>query len=161
MFNFCRIFASYPNRMLSRSLLVITFSSLGLVFGLAPDLSGRFERVAFSSAAYAQDFSDGDLGKFARAAYAIELKRRNIEQEISSMAGGNVPEVSCDRPDNLTQLPDNIRSTFVDFCNFSKQTIQNNGLSVGQFNAIKTKYNSDSEVKKRVDNELRNVRGGS
>lgn len=161
MFNFCRLFASHPNRMLSRALVIVTVSSIGLLSGLAPDLSGRFGRVAFSNAAYAQDFSDGDLAKFARAAFAIEIERRNIEQKISSMTGGNVPQVGCDRPENLANLQDNVRGIFVDFCNFSKQTIQNNQLTVGQFNAIKTNYNSNPEVKKRVDGELRRIRGGS
>jgi hypothetical protein len=147
--------------MLSRSLFIVTLSSIGLLSGLAPDLSGRFERVAFSNAAYAQDFSDGDLAKFARAAFAIEIERRNIEQKISSMTGGNVPQVGCDRPGNLAKLPDNVRDVFVDFCKFSKQTIQSNDLTVGQFNAIKNNYNSNPVIKKRVDSELRRIGGGS
>jgi len=161
MFKFCRLFASYPNRMLPRSLVIVTLSSLGLLFSLTPDLSKGYGSVAFSNAAYAQDFSEGDIAKFARAAFAIEIERRNVEQKISSMTGGNVPEVGCDRPDNLTKLPDNIRNVFVDFCKFSKQTIQSNELTVGQFNAIKNNYNSDPAVKKRVDSELRRIRSGS
>ena len=161
MFNFSHLFASASNRTAQRSLFIVTLSSLGLLSGLAPDLSGRFGRVAFDSAAYAQNFSDTDLAKFARAAFAIEIERRNIEQKISSMTGGNVPQVSCDRPGNLAKLPENVRDVFVDFCNFSKQTIQSNNLTVGQFNAIKNNYNSNPAVKKRVDSELRRIGGGS
>ncbi len=145
--------------MLSRSLAIIAFSSLGLFFGLANDVSGRVS-ISFGSAAYAQDFSDSDLAKFARAALPIEIERRNTQQRIRGMTGGNAPEISCDRPEELANLSGNVRSEFASFCEFSAKKIRENGLDVGQFNAIKTKYNSDPAVKRRVNQELRRLRGG-
>lgn len=150
---------SYPNRMLSRSLIVVVFSSLGLLSGVAPDVSGRFGSIVFSNAAYAQDFSDSDIAKFAHAALAIEMERRSTQQKISSLTGGNVPEVSCDRSEALATLSEGIRNEFESFCEFSAKKIRDNGLDVGQFNAIKNRYNSDPAVKKRVNQELRRLRG--
>jgi Domain of unknown function (DUF4168) len=150
---------SYPNRMLSRSFIVVVFSALGLLSGVAPDISGRFGSIVFSSAAYAQDFSDSDIAKFSRAAFAIEMERRSTQQKISSLTGGNVPEVSCDRPEALANLSEGIRNEFESFCEFSANKIKDNGLDVGQFNAIKNRYNSDPAIKKRVNQELRRLRG--
>ncbi|WP_009631189.1 DUF4168 domain-containing protein [Synechocystis sp. PCC 7509] len=149
---------AYPNRMLSRSLVVVVLSALGLLCGVAPDVSGRFGSIVFSSAAYAQEFSDSDIAKFARAAFSIEVERRNTQQKIRTMTGGNAPEISCDQPQALTNLSENVRSEFVDFCKFSADKIKENNLEVGQFNAIKTRYNSDPAVKKRVNEQLRRLR---
>lgn len=150
---------SYPNRILSQSLVVVFFSALGLVSGVTPDFSGRFGSIVFSNAAYAQEVSDSDIAKFARAAFSIEMERRSTQQKIRSMTGGNVPEVSCDRSEALANLSGDVRSEFVDFCEFSANKIKENGLEVGQFNAIKNKYNSDRVVKQRVNQELRRLRG--
>ncbi len=75
------------------------------------------------------------------------------------MTGGNVPEVSCDRPEALANLSEGVRNEFESFCEFSAKKIRENGLDVGQFNAIKNRYNSDPAVKKRVNQELRRLRG--
>lgn len=151
--------AFYPNRMLLRSLVIFGFSTLGLLSGIAPDVSGRFGSIVFNSAAYAQEFSDSDIAKFARAAFPIEIERRKTEQKIRAMTGGNVPEISCDRQGDISNLSGDVRSAVVDFCKFSADKIRENGLEVGQFNAIKIKYNSDPAVKKRVNGELRRLRG--
>ncbi len=152
-------FKSYSNRMLLRLVVVAGLSSVGLLWGLAPDVSGR-GRIVFGSAAYAQDFSDSDIAKFAHAALPIEMERRNTQQKIKDMTGGNVPEIGCNQPENLASLSGDVRSAVVDFCKFSADKIKENGLEVGQFNAIKIRYNSDPAVKKRVNDELRRLRGG-
>lgn len=143
--------------MLSRSLVVVGFSALGLLCGFAPDISGRFGSVVFSSAAYAQDFSDSDIAKFARAAFSIEIERRNTQQKIRAMTGGNAPAISCDRSEALANISGEVRSEFVDFCKFSEAKIKENGLDVGQFNAIKIQYNNSPAIKKRVNQELRRL----
>ncbi|MBW4662748.1 MAG: DUF4168 domain-containing protein [Chroococcus sp. CMT-3BRIN-NPC107] len=150
--------AFYPNRMLLRSLVILGFSSVGLLSGLAPDVSGRFG-IVFNTAAYAQEFSDSDIAKFARAAFPIEIERRKTEQKIRAMTGGNVPEIGCDRQEDISNLSGDIRSAVVDFCKFSADKIRENGLEVGRFNAIKIKYSSDLAFKKRVNQELRRLRG--
>ena len=150
---------SYPNRILSRILVVSVLSSLGFFFGTTPNISGQFGSVTFGSAAYAQEFNDSDIGKFARAALPIEMKRRDTEQRIKDINGGNVPEIGCDQTENLNNLSGDVRSAVVDFCKFSADKIKENGLDVGQFNAIKLRYNSDPAVKKRVNQELRRLRG--
>jgi Domain of unknown function (DUF4168) len=150
--------ASYPNRIISRLLVASVLSSLGFFFGVTPDISGHFGSMVFESAAYAQEFSDSDITKFARAALPIEIKRRDTEQKIKGMNGGSVPEIGCDQTENLGNLSGDVRSAVVDFCQFSADKIRENGLEVGQFNAIKIRYNSDPAIKKRVNQELRRLR---
>lgn len=151
MLNFCRPFFRFcPNRLLSRSLAISTLTIIGLLSGLTPDLLGQFG----ISSAYAQSVSDVELTRFARAAFTIELRRRAIEQEIKSRTGGNVPEIGCYQPEKMAALPENIRDIVRDFCDFSKQTIKGNQLTVSRFNAIKANYENDPALKKRVDSEL-------
>lgn len=151
MLNFCRPFFRFcPNRLLSRSLAVSTLTIIGLLSGLTPDLLGQSR----STSAYAQSVSDVELTRFARAAFTIELRRRAIEQEIKSRTGGNVPEIGCYQPEKMAALPENIRDIVRDFCDFSKQTIKGNQLTVSRFNAIKANYENDPALKKRVDSEL-------
>ncbi len=160
MLKFHLSIASYPNQILSQLVVVAGLSCIGLFSGLAPDVSGRFGSVVFSSVAYAQDFSDSDIAKFARAAFPIEIERRNTQQKIRAMTGGSVPEIGCDRQEDIANLSGDVRSAVVDFCKFSADKIKENGLDVGEFNAIKIRYNSDPAIKKRVNQELRRLRGG-
>lgn len=155
MLNSCRpFFRPCLNRLLSRSLVVGTLTTMSWLSGLTPNLLGASGLPDFGSSAYAQSVSDLDLIRFARAAFAIELKRRAIEQEIKNITGGNVPEIGCYQPEKMATLPNNIRDIVKDFCDFSKQTIRGNGLTIPRFNTIKSNYENDSALKKRVDSEL-------
>ena len=154
MLNCHHFFQFCPNRLLWRSFVVSTLTTIGLLSGLTPDLLRQSRLPGFGSSAYAQSVSALELTQFAKAAFAIELRRRVIQQDIKNRTGGNVPEIGCYQPEKMATLPDSIRSMVKDFCDFSKQTIKGNGLTVSRFNAIKVNYENDPVLKKRVDSEL-------
>lgn len=148
--------------MLSRSLVVGAFATVGLLFGLAPDLSGRETALVFSSAAYAQDVSDTEVTNYARAVLLMEPVRQTAFNEIKKMIGsGDIPPIVCHKPESLDALPGNARSIAVDYCNRSKSIVESNGLTIARFNAITVNLQNDPDLKKRVHNELIRIQNPS
>ncbi|MBD2183047.1 DUF4168 domain-containing protein [Planktothrix sp. FACHB-1355] len=144
----------YPNRMLSKSIVVALLSTLGLLCSVTPDLSASTPTLMFSSAATAQAVSDDEVSRFARAGFAIEKRRQAVVEEIKARTGGNVPDINCYPPEKVESLPANIRDEVKQFCDFSRQTIQANQFSVGRFLEIRDGQNSDPTLKQRIDREL-------
>lgn len=140
----------------------VTFlCTVGLLSGLAPDLSASSPTQIFSSTAIAQAVSDDEVARFARTALIIERRRLAVVEDIKNRTGGNVPEITCDSPERLDSLPTNIRDDVRSFCEFSRQTIQANQLSVGRFLQIRNSQASDSTLKQRIDRELLRLQSGS
>lgn len=152
---------SFPYGMLSRSFLVTLLSSVGLLCGVVPDLSANSPNMMFSSSAYAQAVSDEEVVRFARAAFTIEKRRQALVGEIKNRTGGNIPDITCDVPQQLEDLDINIRNDVKNFCDFSRVTIQANQLSVTRFFQINKSRNSDSALQQRIDRELLRIQSGS
>jgi hypothetical protein len=163
MINFCRpFFRPYLNRMLSRSLVVGAFATVGLLSGLTPDLSGRSSALVFSSAAYAQAVSDTEVTNYAQAVLAMEPVRQTAFNEIKKMIeSGDIPAIVCHKPESLDVLPGNARSIAVDYCNRSKNIVESNGLRIARFNAITVNLQNDPNLKKRIHNELIRIQNAS
>ena len=152
---------TYLRRILWKSSIVTFLCAVGLLSGLAPDLSVNTPSLMFSSTATAQAVSDDEVAKFARTALTIERRRQAVVEEIKNRTGGNVPEITCDSPDRLDSLPDNIREDVRNFCEFSRQTIQANQLTVGRFLQIRNTQANDSTLKQRIERELLRLQSGS
>lgn len=147
--------------MLLRSLVVGAFATVGLS-GLALDLSGRSSTLVFSSAAYAQDFSNAEVTKYAQAVLVIERVRQTAFNQIKNVIGsGDVPPIVCHKPQSLDALPDNARNIAVTYCSRSKEIVESNGLTIGRFNTITTNLQSDSNLKKRIQDELIRIQNAS
>jgi Domain of unknown function (DUF4168) len=144
------------NSYLSRSAIVGVLSTVGLLAGVVPQLSGHSPMPMFSGSAYAQD---DDAVRFARAAVAIEQRRVSVSDEVKKITG-SVPDIACNQPQRLNSFPPNVRSLIVDFCNFSRQTIEKNGLTVDRFNEIMTQRQTDPAMQRRIDAEVRRLQGG-
>lgn len=142
------------NRMLSKSLIVGVVSTVGLLSGFVPELSGKSPTLNFHASVYAQ--SDGDVQNFARAAYTIEKRRLAVSEEVKKITG-SVPDIACNQPDRLESFPGNVRGIIVDFCNFSRQTIEKSGLTVQQFNDIMTRRQSDPQLQERINAAIRGL----
>jgi len=137
------------NQVISRSLLVTFLALIGVLCGLAPNLSSRSPNLILSSAALAQAISDDEVRRYVRAAYAIERKRQSVVEGIVSR---NLPV-----PKDTCAAGGNIPPELKDFCEFSRQTIEANQLTVGRFQQIKDAIPSDPTLKQRVDAELRRL----
>lgn len=140
---------SLLNQVIFRSLLVTFFTSVSLLCGLAPNLSFRSPHLILSSSAFAQAISDDEVRRFAQAAYAIERKRQSVVEGIvrRNLA---VPDTTCAAGGNI---PPELK----DFCEFSRQTIEANQLTVGRFQQIRSAVQSDPTLKQKVDAELRRI----
>jgi Domain of unknown function (DUF4168) len=144
------------NSYLSRSAIVGVLSTVGLLAGVVPQLSGHSPMPMFSAAAYAQD---DDAVRFARAVYEIEPRRVSVSNEVKKITG-SVPDIACNQPQRLNSFPPNVRSLIVDFCNFSRQTIEKNGLTVDRFNEIMMQRENNPTIRGRIDAEVRRLQGG-
>lgn len=146
------IFLSLRNQVISRSLLVTFLASIGVLCGLVPNLSFRSPHLILSSSAFAQSISDDEVRRFAQAAYTIERKRQAVVQGIVSR---NLPV-----PDTNCAAGGNIPPELKDFCEFSRQTIEANQLTVGRFQQIRNTMQSDPTLKQKIDAELRRLQSG-
>jgi hypothetical protein len=81
MINYHRFFPPRLNRMLSQSLIVGAFATVGILSGITPDISAR-SGVVFSSAAYAQAISNTEVTNYARSVLVMEPVRQTAFTEI-------------------------------------------------------------------------------
>jgi len=138
---------SLLNQVISRSLLVTFLASIGVLCGLAPNLSFRCPHLILSSSAFAQSISDDEVKRFAQAAYAIEKKRQSIVQGIVRR-NLQIPDDTCATGGNIS--PPELK----DFCDFSRDTLKANQLTVGRFEQIRKAMQSDTKLKEKIDAEL-------
>ncbi|MBW4574844.1 MAG: DUF4168 domain-containing protein [Aphanothece sp. CMT-3BRIN-NPC111] len=141
------------NRILSRSLLVGALAAFGLLSGIAPGLSERSPTLVFGSSAYAQSFSNQEVKNYARIVLTIEPTRQDVYQRIKKIVG-SPPDINCGRPNSLRTLPANARQLAVNLCNRYTQTIKSNSMTVSRFNEITVNLQSNSDLQKRIQNEL-------
>lgn len=163
MLNFCRpCFQPRLNRMLLRSLVVGAFATVGLLSGLAPDLSGRFPLLVVSSAAYAQGVSNIEVTNYAQSVLKMEPVRQTAFDEIKKMIGSeDIPPIVCHKSESLDALPDNARQIAVNYCKQSQEIVESNGLSIARFNAITVDMQNDPNLKTRIQNELLRIQNAS
>ncbi len=146
------------NRTLSRSALVGTIASIGLIFGIVPGLSEHSHSLVFGSAAHAEDVTDTEVTEYARSVLQIEPYRQDAYAKIKKIIGsGNVPKIACSQPDSLSTLPDDAQAAAVAYCEQSNSIVQKNGLTISRFNAITIKVQSDPDLKNRVQDQLRSL----
>ncbi|MEM8779349.1 MAG: DUF4168 domain-containing protein, partial [Cyanobacteria bacterium P01_G01_bin.49] len=103
-------------------------------------------------------FSDEDVTNYARTVLKIESQRQVAYEQIEEIIDDPPPEIACDRPKSLQQLPTDAQKIAVEFCNQSKKIAQESGLSSNQFNAITEKAQKDETLKKRIQNAMIRIR---
>lgn len=149
------------NRILLQSLTVGTISAAGLLTGWVPSLSLQSAGLVLDSAAYAQEISQDEITKYARAVLAIEPRRREVYDEIKGMVG-TVPPIVCNETRKINTLPGNIRGIIaVNYCDYAKKIIEGNGLSVSRFNQITLNLQADPTLKQRIQAELIRLQQGT
>jgi len=153
MINCHRFFPPRLNRMLSQSLIVGAFATVGVISGVAPDISAR-SGVVFSSAAYAQAISNTEVTNYARSVLVMEPVRQTAFTEIKKMISGDIPPIVCHKPGSLNALPGNARKIAVNYCRRSQEIVESNGLTINRFNAITVNLQNNPDLKRRIHNEL-------
>lgn len=146
----------------TRLLIGGTFATVGLLFGLVPDLSERSNSFVFSSAAYAQNVSETEVTNYARAVLLMEPVRQTAFNQIKKMIGSeDVPSIVCHKPESLNALPSKAQEIAVNYCSRSKDIVESNGLTIARFNAITVNMQNNSNLKTRIHNELLRLQNAS
>ncbi|MGA9379489.1 MAG: DUF4168 domain-containing protein [Phormidium sp.] len=143
------IFLSSLNQVIPRTLLVTFLASIGVLGGLAPNLSFHSPHSILSSSAFAQSISDDELRRYVQAASTIERKRLAL---VEGIVRRNLPV-----PDTTCAAGGNTSAELREFCDFSRQTIVANQLTVGRFEQIRNAVKLDPTLKQRVDAELQRL----
>lgn len=129
--------------MLDKSFL---FGALALV-GLA---SSAF---ALSSQVDAQ--TPTEIRNYAKSVLAMEPERRQAFEEIKKLIGGReIPQIVCSNSNSLSGLPNKARDIAVNYCNRSQKIVEQNGLSIDNFNKITRDLQSNEKLKTEVYNTL-------
>lgn len=138
-------------RVLLQTAMVGTLSIAGVVAGL-------------DGAANAQSTPDpAKIRGYAASVLAIEPLRREAFQEIQQILGSGaaMPNIACHQPNSLNGLRREVRQVAVEYCNQSIQVVEQNGLSITEFNSITAAQRSNRNLAERIRQELRRLQGGN
>lgn len=117
--------------------------------GIVPAGSGHgVAQITWSSAAVAQPVSK--IRNYAGAVLEIEPLRRKAYKDVRRMMNGNLPNDVC----RHEQLPINVKSVCSSFFDESANIIRRNNLSIGEFNELTQKSQSDSGLMNLIQQEL-------
>lgn len=141
------------NRNCASAVIVATLASVGLLSGIVPGLSGNSAKLVLSNSAYAQDVSKSELANYAKAVLAMEPLRLSAYDEIKKIVG-SVPGIVCNQQQSLRGLPKNAQGIAANYCNQSKKIVESNDLTISRFNSLTVQIQSDSDLQKKVQNEL-------
>ncbi|MDJ0510452.1 MAG: DUF4168 domain-containing protein [Crocosphaera sp.] len=137
------------DRIFTRSLMSSLVALIGILHGcsLVPTVSP-------TPSPPLSNFSDEEVKNYAQTVLEIEDKRQIAYQEIEDIIENQPPEIACNQPDSLKQLPTQAQTIAVDFCNQSKKIAQDSGLNSNKFNAITENAQKDDTLRKRIQNAM-------
>jgi len=133
------------------STLLLSTSGLDIISNFLFDQS----RFRLTLLAQGQNYNEEKLESYAEAVLAIEPLRQKTFREIQTLLNGQeVPNIACNRAESYQNLPAKARSLIVDYCNRSKTIVQEQGLTVSEFNAITAEVQSNPQLKQQVQAEM-------
>ncbi|MGY6529241.1 MAG: DUF4168 domain-containing protein [Cyanobacterium sp.] len=135
----------------SKIILVLGLSTFGILAGLTPEYNTQSNNIKISNQAFAQNFSDAELTRYAQAAVEIERLRRSTFTNIENIVGQQrSSQLACNQKDSINDLPGNARTLMNDFCQNSEVIVRRNGLSMNQFNQITQQVRQSEELRNRL-----------
>lgn len=104
-----------------------------------------------------------EIERYAKAILAIEQSRQAASKEIQQMTNSDtVPDISCTKAESIADLPKNVRDVAVNYCKQSKKyIIENQKLTIAQFNAITVTAQSNPDLQQRLQSELVRLQNNS
>lgn len=138
-----------------RSLIIGTLATMGVVSGATIEFTAHNPQLAWqtASAQGQSNYSDTIITNFAQAVLAIEDLRNQAYEDIKKIAG-TVPEIACHESNSLRNLPSEVREIVVQYCNDSKDIVENSGISTTQFNELATEAQSNDSLTRRIQNVM-------
>ncbi|MEH2139201.1 DUF4168 domain-containing protein [Nostoc sp.] len=95
------------------------------------------------------------INSYAQAVLAMEPARQNAFEEIKKLIGnGEIPKIVCNDSNSINGLPRKAQDIAVNYCNRSQKIVQDNGLSIDQFNKITIELQNNDILKQQVYNTL-------
>ncbi|MCC5627791.1 DUF4168 domain-containing protein [Nostoc sphaeroides] len=140
---------SSRKRILSQSFFFGAIATVGLI-------SNPF---SLSSKAYGQTATpianNTQIDSYAQAVLAMEPARQNAFEEIKKLIGdGEIPKIVCNDSNSINGLPRKAQDIAVNYCTRSQKIVQDNGLSIDQFNKITIELQNNNILKRQVYNSL-------
>jgi len=149
------------NQLCARIVSSSVLASLGILLGLAPELSfqssnnhQRLARVSFSSFAAAQEISPEETNNYAKAGFEVEMLRRDIYQQIKAIVNQPPGDIVCDRQETLAELQPEVRELTEQFCNQTLEIVRRNNLSVDRYNELTSYYDRQDSFYQQVQKIL-------
>ncbi|QMS88297.1 DUF4168 domain-containing protein [Nostoc edaphicum CCNP1411] len=114
---------------------------------------------SLSSQAYAQTpppiVNNTEINNYAQAVLAMEPARQNAFEEIKKLIGnGEIPKIVCNDSNSINGLPRKAQDIAVNYCTRSQKIVEDNGLSIDQFNKITIELQNNNLLKRQVYNTL-------
>jgi Domain of unknown function (DUF4168) len=130
------------------------FTTLSLLLGLA---------IAPNLLTAQKTLAEGEPveTRYAKALIKIERLRRNAFNEIKQKMAGNVPQINCYESSSLDSLSPDIREIAKDYCDKSEQIVQENKLSIDDFNKITraiTGSSPNKALKQKIQTEMMRIK---
>lgn len=133
-------------------MLVATLAAGSILSGIVPTISGTLG-LSFQTSVRAQ--TGAEVTNFARAVLAMEPLRQAAYDDIKRIIGSaQVPNINCSQPSSFSSLPGNARQIAVNYCNKSREFVRANGLTIERFNAIANQAQSNTDLKRRIQNAM-------
>lgn len=126
----------------------------GLSVGLVVfDTLPQYEqgKLTINHAVWAQNPSDSELQRYGAAATRIEELRRTTYNSIREIVGNSKsPALACNQQQNFNQLPNEARNMAIDYCEQSERIVEQNGLTINQFNQITRQLKQNPALYQRL-----------
>ena len=132
----------------------VAIAILGVLTGYLPGLSTpspqSWPELSFTAAAQAQSVGEDELYTYVRAAFEIEMLRRQTYNSISAINNGSVPEITCNNQSAINGLDGNVAGMARNFCTQSAEILQRHSMSPNRFNQITASRGSDPNLDARI-----------
>jgi hypothetical protein len=128
-------------------------------FGALATASVISQAFSPSSKAYGQTpapiVDNTEINSYAQAVLAMEPARQNAFEEIKKLIGnGEIPKIVCNDSNSINGLPRKAQDIAVNYCTRSQKIVEDNGLSIDQFNKITIELQNNNLLKRQVYNTL-------
>ncbi|AFY42960.1 DUF4168 domain-containing protein [Nostoc sp. PCC 7107] len=128
-----------------------------LFFGVMASASLFASTLTFTAKADAQTpaVNNNEIVSYAQAVLAMEPSRQQAFGEIKKLiGGGEIPQIVCNDPKSINNLPRKARDIAVNYCNRSQKIVEENGLTIERFNKITVEVQNDNNLKRQIYNTL-------
>jgi len=149
---------SLPDRsyiMLPRFLIASSLATMGFFFGIIPSIDFNTYQFSFASSAFADDFNEETIEKYARAALELERKRVEFYKKIAQMTDN--PRFACHEPNSLNDLSPQAKDLAEQFCRESQDIVRQNGLNSKIYNEITIRRKKNPNLNRRIQEAIREI----